>query len=396
MSMTTEQALLAAIWESPHDDLPRLVYADWLDETGDPAKAARAEFIRVQCELARMGEFDDRRESLTNTEQALLHSHRGGFLPHLPDQVARVEYDRGFALPTLQLSAKRLRSRGPNFLRHAPLWAFDLSLRGESDEFAALTKTDKLTRTARLRLRFERDGRHLGGYGVWLSAADCFRNLTHLDLGTAFDDALGDQLREFCRAPNMPRLQALSFEGGLTAETVPHLIDAPFASALRSLKIGDLERLSPEGLSRLLSAASFTGLRELELRGLRHSHPSMYLARFARETALRDLKRLSLSLDVTEPEWIAPFRYWSAAQGLEELSLRTGSVSTIRTIIGERIFPHLKRVRAHVPGHDFGHTRVVFGPTTEVITSGVTPGDPLAELLRFAAGHGVTLQLGWW
>ncbi len=32
--MTTEDALLAAIWESPHDDLPRLVYADWCDENG--------------------------------------------------------------------------------------------------------------------------------------------------------------------------------------------------------------------------------------------------------------------------------------------------------------------------------------------------------------------------
>jgi uncharacterized protein (TIGR02996 family) len=50
----TEKALLAAIWAAPHDDLPRLVYADWLDESGDPAKAARAEFIRVQCELAKM------------------------------------------------------------------------------------------------------------------------------------------------------------------------------------------------------------------------------------------------------------------------------------------------------------------------------------------------------
>ena len=43
---------LEAICATPQDDTPRLVYADWLDEHGDPA---RAEFIRVQVELARHG-----------------------------------------------------------------------------------------------------------------------------------------------------------------------------------------------------------------------------------------------------------------------------------------------------------------------------------------------------
>ena len=44
-----EHALVRAIIAAPDDDLPRLVYADWLDENGRPE---RAEFIRVQCELA--------------------------------------------------------------------------------------------------------------------------------------------------------------------------------------------------------------------------------------------------------------------------------------------------------------------------------------------------------
>ena len=48
--MSTESALLAAIWADPHDDTPRLVYADWLDEHDQPA---RAEFIRAQ---GRVGE----------------------------------------------------------------------------------------------------------------------------------------------------------------------------------------------------------------------------------------------------------------------------------------------------------------------------------------------------
>jgi uncharacterized protein (TIGR02996 family) len=46
--MTSDgEALFRAVCESPADDTPRLVYADWLDENGRPE---RAEFIRLQCE----------------------------------------------------------------------------------------------------------------------------------------------------------------------------------------------------------------------------------------------------------------------------------------------------------------------------------------------------------
>jgi uncharacterized protein (TIGR02996 family) len=40
-------ALFRAILANPADDMPRLVYADWLQENGKPE---RAEFIRLQCE----------------------------------------------------------------------------------------------------------------------------------------------------------------------------------------------------------------------------------------------------------------------------------------------------------------------------------------------------------
>jgi uncharacterized protein (TIGR02996 family) len=44
------EPFLRAICEAPDDDAPRLVFADWLDETGDPD---RAEFIRLHVRLAR-------------------------------------------------------------------------------------------------------------------------------------------------------------------------------------------------------------------------------------------------------------------------------------------------------------------------------------------------------
>ncbi len=47
--MTEREALLQEIIDNPDADLPRLVYADWLEEFG--GETERAEFIRIQCEL---------------------------------------------------------------------------------------------------------------------------------------------------------------------------------------------------------------------------------------------------------------------------------------------------------------------------------------------------------
>ena len=51
--MTHDDAFLQAIIDVPEDDLPRLVYADWLEEHG---QAERAELIRVQVQLARLAD----------------------------------------------------------------------------------------------------------------------------------------------------------------------------------------------------------------------------------------------------------------------------------------------------------------------------------------------------
>jgi uncharacterized protein (TIGR02996 family) len=47
--LSQHEAFLRAIFDAPEDDTPRLVYADFLQENGEEE---RAEFIRVQCEIA--------------------------------------------------------------------------------------------------------------------------------------------------------------------------------------------------------------------------------------------------------------------------------------------------------------------------------------------------------
>jgi uncharacterized protein (TIGR02996 family) len=77
----TGHPLTAAVIANPDDDLPRLVYADWCDENGQPE---RAEFIRVQCALARPdGLTADRLADLRIREQALLEIHGESWLAPL-------------------------------------------------------------------------------------------------------------------------------------------------------------------------------------------------------------------------------------------------------------------------------------------------------------------------
>jgi uncharacterized protein (TIGR02996 family) len=61
--MTEQDAILAAILADPAADLPRLVYADWIEE--HQGKEDRAEFIRITCN----GPWDEAATSLFNARK---------------------------------------------------------------------------------------------------------------------------------------------------------------------------------------------------------------------------------------------------------------------------------------------------------------------------------------
>ncbi len=74
--MTDHDSFLRAILAAPTDDGPRLVYADWLEESARPARAA---FIRVQCALAAVrstGTVDpELRETLYRQQAEIVSGH---------------------------------------------------------------------------------------------------------------------------------------------------------------------------------------------------------------------------------------------------------------------------------------------------------------------------------
>jgi uncharacterized protein (TIGR02996 family) len=61
-----------ALQQDPQDDPLRLIYADFLEEYGDTAAAARAELIRVQVELAALSPLSRRVAELSARQDELL------------------------------------------------------------------------------------------------------------------------------------------------------------------------------------------------------------------------------------------------------------------------------------------------------------------------------------
>jgi uncharacterized protein (TIGR02996 family) len=108
--MSLDDAFLHDIKANPDDDVPRLVYADWLEEQGDPA---RAEFIRLQCRLARTDLEDPLWPELKRQERAAFTPHLADWLGPLRPAAGRWVFRRGllcvaFNAHTLLTSARSL------------------------------------------------------------------------------------------------------------------------------------------------------------------------------------------------------------------------------------------------------------------------------------------------
>lgn len=74
-------AFLAEIRAHPDDDEPRLIYADWLEEQGDP----RGEFIRLSCERANLDPWDERYDELDQRVEKLWQAHFEQWQAALPN-----------------------------------------------------------------------------------------------------------------------------------------------------------------------------------------------------------------------------------------------------------------------------------------------------------------------
>jgi uncharacterized protein (TIGR02996 family) len=107
--MSLIPGFLQSILESPADDSARLILADWLQEQDDPLLSARAELIRLQCQLAGWIPDGERRAELQQREQELIACHGTHWLGELAERCPEYRWDRG--LVRLNVPANRLRTR---------------------------------------------------------------------------------------------------------------------------------------------------------------------------------------------------------------------------------------------------------------------------------------------
>src|SRR5262249_464779 len=104
------------IISSPDQDGPRLIYADWLAERGDP----RGEFIRAQCELARLPVADSRRTELQNRADSLVKAHQNQWAGALNGQLTGFRFPRGF-VDTIFIDALGFLQSAERIFREAPI-----------------------------------------------------------------------------------------------------------------------------------------------------------------------------------------------------------------------------------------------------------------------------------
>jgi uncharacterized protein (TIGR02996 family) len=85
---------LQAVLDRPEDDAPRLVYADWLEETRQPVHVARAQLIRVQIALERLPETAPEWPQLAVRERKLLRRYWKTW--QRPSRECKQQYERKY------------------------------------------------------------------------------------------------------------------------------------------------------------------------------------------------------------------------------------------------------------------------------------------------------------
>ncbi|HEX4612138.1 MAG TPA: TIGR02996 domain-containing protein [Urbifossiella sp.] len=300
--MSAEPALLSAIRDRPDDDTPRLAYADWLDDAGD---AARAEFVRVQVQLARLPDHDPTRPALEDREHDLLATHEPAWLGVPLDALIEWEWERGFVnwVHCAELSRygaglfQRHPIRGlkvvafspdmPTFLRDWGDWVESLELQGwcwsgtELDQFLANPEWGRLSdltvmvsrglgwlseRADRLQFRDRIRRFTVNDAPIELRLAEVVEFIDPAplaELGVPYLQATAPDLRELFERPAGRSLVRLD----VSDTDLPPTALSAFARPAPALAALDLSAtpLAAFALESLLASPALTGLRELSL-----------------------------------------------------------------------------------------------------------------------------------
>jgi uncharacterized protein (TIGR02996 family) len=283
--MNDVDRFLQAIRESPYDDDLRLVFADWLEDQGDP----RGELMHLEVELARLPEDDPQRDDLQQASFRLQEQHAEEWVGPLREKV-EWSFPRGL----LHLAA-----RAEDFFplmdqaAHMSPWIERVQLsRMSPNDCDRLRDLERLPNLTTLDLSHN----HLGvetafalvhlnlpflaelclwnnalredGYAV-LVAVGRFKHLKVLDLSSNQLNWLGPELEMPSLGNAFPRLETLDLRGNpIFDEAIRNLGWSEPREQLRKLYLGHCQ-LTEQGAMHLAAAPYLSGLQVLMLAGNR-------------------------------------------------------------------------------------------------------------------------------
>jgi uncharacterized protein (TIGR02996 family) len=256
--MFTEESLLRAILEDPGDDDPRLAYADWLDEHGDPD---RADFIRVQIRRARLAEGDSQQRALAATEQQLLQAHGDVWRQSLP-RWARdgATFQRGF-VERVSADAWEFMRGGARLLARHPVRRVSLHFDIEDRRvLRALAQSRLLLRISALDL--SECSLYEGGVGILAESP----NLRHLRSLAVRGNEIGSQgARLLADSTNLGRCHTLELDHNLIHDGgVVALAASPGFSPLTRLYLC-ANNIGDEGVVAIAASPRMTDLEILNI-----------------------------------------------------------------------------------------------------------------------------------
>lgn len=329
---TEAEAFLQRIRAYPDDDAQRLIFADWLDEEGDP----RGRFIRVQLALATLSENDRARPALLAEERQLLAVHRDAWEAPLRGLVSGPVFRRGF-IDEVKVEAKQFLRHAHEIFNAAPVRHVHLLDVGGS--LPAVTQCPYLSRLAALTVYAQHAGEPLARAVARSPHLSSLRAL-HLGRNRFADDAV----EHLATSPHLAALEELDLSENEIGETGARAL----AGSLHLVNLKRLElrenRLGPSGAEALASSDRLGALRKLGLSDNDIGSPR--LQSLARAADLLKVPVLDLALNgLTHTSLQAIFARPPAAVRLEELHLGANALDDAGAAVLAHC-PHLAHLTA--------------------------------------------------
>jgi uncharacterized protein (TIGR02996 family) len=250
---TEAEAFLQRIRAYPDDDAQRLIFADWLDEEGDP----RGRFVRVQLALADLPAGAPERPALLSAERDLLAAHREAWEAPFRGLATGCVFRRGF-VDEVKIEARQFLRAAHELFAASPVR--HVHLLDVSDSLPAVLQSPYMGRLAALTIHAQHTGEPLARAAAH---SEYLAGLKRLALTrNRFGD---DAVEHLARAPVFANLDELDLSENEIGETGARALAAsPHLANLRRLELRS-NALGPAGAEALAGSDRLAALERLGL-----------------------------------------------------------------------------------------------------------------------------------